>query len=345
MRQVCTQTTDQLMTISKEAATQGLDDDPDLAVARKVLKTEAAALLTLRDDLDEEFVKALDFIFQAKGRVIVSGMGKSGHIGNKIAATLASTGTPAQFVHPAEASHGDLGMITRNDVVLCLSNSGETKELSDIIAYTRRFKIPLIALVGKADSTLGRRADALLLLPDAPEACPMGLAPTTSTTASLALGDALAVALLSRRGFSAEQFRVFHPGGKLGSALIKVVDLMHTGDAMPLVGDTTPMSDALIEMSSKSFGCVGILNSDNHLVGIITDGDLRRHMGRDLLEKSVSEVMTRNPQTIRPDALAGEALAQMNSTGFNGITCLFVVENGTAIGIISVHDCLRSGVI
>ena len=259
MRQVCTQTTDQLMTISKEAATQGLDDDPDLAVARKVLKTEAAALLTLRDDLDEEFVKALDFIFQAKGRVIVSGMGKSGHIGNKIAATLASTGTPAQFVHPAEASHGDLGMITRNDVVLCLSNSGETKELSDIIAYTRRFKIPLIALVGKADSTLGRRADALLLLPDAPEACPMGLAPTTSTTASLALGDALAVALLSRRGFSAEQFRVFHPGGKLGSALIKVVDLMHTGDAMPLVGDTTPMSDALIEMSSKSFGCVGIL--------------------------------------------------------------------------------------
>lgn len=333
------------MTISKEAVAARLDETPDLVAARKVLKTEADALMRLLEDLDGEFVKALDFIFKAKGRVVVSGMGKSGHIGNKIAATLASTGTPAQFVHPAEASHGDLGMITKNDVVLCLSNSGGTKELSDIIAYTRRFNIPLIAIVGKADSTLGRRADAVLLLPDVPEACPMGLAPTTSTTAALALGDALAVALLCRRGFDAEQFRVFHPGGKLGGSLIKVEDLMHSGDAMPLVEESTLMSEALIEISAKSFGCVGIMNADQELVGIITDGDLRRHMGADLLEKSVSDVMTRNPQTISPTALAGEALAKMNSTGFNGITCLFVVDRGRTVGIISVHDCLRSGVM
>lgn len=272
-------------------------------------------------------------------------MGKNGHIGNKIAATLASTGTPSQFVHPAEASHGDLGMITKADVVICLSNSGSTKELNDIIAYTRRFHIPLIAIVGNADSTLGRRADAVLLLPDAPEACPMGLAPTTSTTAALAIGDALAVALLSRRGFDAEQFRVFHPGGKLGDSLIKVADLMHTGEAMPLVREDTLMSDALIEISTKSFGCVGILDLDDALIGIITDGDLRRHMGEDLLGKTVNEVMTRNPQTISSSALAGEALAQMNSTGFNGITCLFVVDDGQTSGIISVHDCLRSGVM
>ncbi|MEX1036225.1 MAG: KpsF/GutQ family sugar-phosphate isomerase [Sneathiella sp.] len=333
------------MTNSKEAVAARVDENPDIVAARKVLKAEADALLQLQDDLDTEFVKALDYIFKAKGRVIVSGMGKSGHIGNKIAATLASTGTPAQFVHPAEASHGDLGMITDNDVVLCLSNSGGTKELSDIIAYTRRFHIPLIAIVGKADSTLGRRADALLLLPDVPEACPMGLAPTTSTTAALALGDAIAVALLARRGFNAEQFRVFHPGGKLGGSLIKVQDLMHTGDALPLVPEGTLMSEALIEISAKSFGCVGILGKDQSLAGIITDGDLRRHMGADLLNKSVNEVMTRNPQTISAHALAGEALAQMNSTGFNGITCLFVVDNKKTTGIISVHDCLRSGVM
>ena len=332
------------MTISKEAVTARVEDNPDIVAARKVLKAEADALLQLQDDLDAEFVKALDYIFAAKGRVIVSGMGKSGHIGNKIAATLASTGTPAQFVHPAEASHGDLGMIT-NDVVLCLSNSGGTKELSDIIAYTRRFHIPLIAIVGKADSTLGRRADALLLLPDVPEACPMGLAPTTSTTAALALGDALAVALLARRGFNAENFRVFHPGGKLGGSLIKVEDLMHTGEAMPLVPEGTPMSEALIEISAKSFGCVGILGKEQSLAGIITDGDLRRHMGADLLNKSVNDVMTHSPQTISAHALAGEALAQMNSTGFNGITCLFVVDNNKTTGIISVHDCLRSGVM
>ena len=333
------------MAISKDAATTRIDETTDLVAARKVLRIEADAILQLLDDLDSEFVKALDFIFKARGRVIVSGMGKSGHSGNKIAATLASTGTPAQFVHPAEASHGDLGMITKDDVVLCLSNSGGTKELSDIIAYTRRFHIPLIAIVGKADSTLGRRADALLLLPDVPAACPMGLAPTTSTTATLAMGDALAVALLSRRGFNAEQYRVFHPGGKLGGSLVKVEDLMHTGDAMPLAQEGTLMSEALIEISAKSFGCVGILDRNNILVGIITDGDLRRHMGADLLGMAVNDVMTRDPQTISSQALAGEALAQMNSTGFNGITCLFVVDEGQTISIISVHDCLRSGVM
>lgn len=316
-----------------------------VALGRRALEIERDALSALIARIDPAFAKACGILLGCKGRVVVTGMGKSGHIGCKIAATLASTGTPAFFVHPGEASHGDLGMITNNDVVLCLSNSGGTKELSDIIAYTRRFNIPLIAIVGKADSTLGRRADALLLLPDVPEACPMGLAPTTSTTVTLALGDALAVALLARRGFNAEKYRVFHPGGKLGGSLVKVEDLMHTGDAMPLVPEDTPMSEALIEISAKSFGCVGILSSEQALIGIITDGDLRRHMGADLLEKSVSEVMTRNPQTIRPTALAGEALAQMNSTGFNGITCLFVVENGKPIGVISVHDCLRSGVV
>ncbi|TNE33572.1 MAG: KpsF/GutQ family sugar-phosphate isomerase [Alphaproteobacteria bacterium] len=333
------------MTVTQQAAADRAAESPDLEVGRTVLKTEADGLLLLHEKLDGEFVRALDFISGAKGRVIVSGMGKSGHIGTKIAATLASTGTPAQFVHPAEASHGDLGMITREDVVICLSNSGGTRELSDIIAYTRRFNIPLIAIVGKADSTLGRRADAVLLLPDAPEACPMGLAPTTSTTLALALGDALAVALLKRKGFDSDQFRVFHPGGKLGGSLIKVADLMHVGEAMPLMSQEALMSEALIEISAKSFGCVGLTDKQGRLVGIITDGDLRRHMGAALLEKRASEVMTRNPQTISPRALAGEALAKMNSTGFNGITCLFVTDKDEIKGVISVHDCLRSGVM
>lgn len=333
------------MTISDQAKIDVADGNADLASARRVLTIEADALRQLEQSLDDNFVQAVNVIAEAKGRVIVSGMGKNGHIGNKIAATLASTGTPAQFVHPAEASHGDLGMITKADVVLCLSNSGGTKELSDIIAYTRRFNIPLIAIVGKADSTLGRRADIALILPPAPEACPMGLAPTTSTTLALALGDALAVALLERQGFNSDQFRVFHPGGKLGGALVKVSDLMHTGDAIPLKPHTTLMSEALIEISAKSFGCVGIIDDDNLLVGIITDGDLRRHMGPDLVDKVVTEVMTANPQTITPRALAGEALAQMNSTGYNGITCLFVKDREEVVGIISVHDCLRSGVM
>lgn len=333
-----TETTDQGTAALKE-------NSRDLESARNVLAIEADAISQLQQSLDRKFVQALDLINQSTGRVIVSGMGKNGHIGNKIAATLASTGTPAQFVHPGEASHGDLGMITKNDTVLCLSNSGSTKELSDIIAYTRRFNIPLIGIVGKLDSTLGRRADVALLLPPAEEACPMGLAPTTSTTMTLALGDALAVALLERQGFDSSQFHVFHPGGNLGSSLIKVNDIMHMGDAIPAVGADTLMSDALIEISTKSFGCVAVTSATGKLVGVITDGDLRRHMGPELLEKKAQDVMTENPQTISSRALAGEALAQMNSTGFNGITCLFVTEKDDILGIVSVHDCLRSGVM
>ncbi len=236
-------------------------------------------------------------------------------------------------------------MIMPDDVVLCLSNSGGTKELGDIIAYTKRFNIPLIAIVGKADSTLGRRADVTLLLPDAPEACSIGLAPTTSTTTTLAMGDALAVALLERQGFSPDQFQVFHPGGKLGSSLIKVSDLMHTGDEIPLIEEEARMDEALLEMTTKGFGCVGITNQEGDLTGIITDGDLRRHMGADMLTKTAREVMTRHPQTTRPAALAAEALAQMNRTGFNGITCLFAVEGSRPAGVLSVHDCLRNGIM
>ncbi|MCG8493163.1 MAG: KpsF/GutQ family sugar-phosphate isomerase [Sneathiellales bacterium] len=333
------------MTSSKETTPPRLDDHRDLNSARRVLEIEANALLAMKESLNGEFVEALDMISAAKGRVIVSGMGKSGHIGKKIAATFASTGTPAQFVHPGEASHGDLGMITREDVVICLSNSGGTKELGDIIAYTRRFNIPLIAIVGKADSTLGRRSDIALVLPDAPEACSIGLAPTTSTTLTLAMGDALAIALLERRGFSADEFHVFHPGGKLGSSLIKVSDLMHSGEEMPLLPEDTLMDQALLEMTTKGFGCVGLTNQAGDLTGIITDGDLRRHMGADLLNKPASIVMTQEPQSTRPGALAAEALAQMNHTGFNGITCLFVLEGKQPVGILSVHDCLRNGVM
>ena len=320
-------------------------NEQDLNAARRVLQIEADALNQLKDGLNGDFVKALDLITASKGRVVVSGMGKSGHIGKKIAATLASTGTPSHFVHPGEASHGDLGMITPDDVVMCLSNSGGTKELSDIIAYTRRFNIPLIAIVGKADSTLARQSDVALILPDAPEACSIGLAPTTSTTLTLALGDALAVALLERQGFSADQFYVFHPGGKLGSSLIRVRDLMHVGEEIPLIGNDQLMEAALLEMTTKGFGCVGITDTDGKLIGIITDGDLRRHMGSDLLTKKAGDVMTRRPQTITPDSLAAKALSQMNSTGNNGITCLFVSDGEMPLGILSVHDCLRAGVM
>ncbi len=333
------------MTSSQDTAASALTENPDLISAKRVLQIEADALIALQQSLNGEFVKALDLMSAAKGRVVISGMGKSGHIGKKIAATLASTGTPSHFVHPGEASHGDLGMIMPDDAVICLSNSGGTKELSDIIAYTRRFNIPLIAIVGKADSTLARRSDVALVLPDAPEACSIGLAPTTSTTLTLALGDALAVALLERKGFSADQFHVFHPGGKLGGSLIKVSDLMHTGDELPLVSEDVLMEQALLEMTTKGFGTVGLTAPDGSLTGIITDGDLRRHMGSDLLSKKASEVMTYNPQTITPNSLAAEALAQMNSKGNNGITCLLVAKNGMPVGILSVHDCLRAGVM
>jgi arabinose-5-phosphate isomerase len=312
-----------------------------LSIGRRVLDREAEALQSLAASLDDSFVRAVELILSATGRVIVSGMGKSGHVARKIAATFASTGTPAHFVHPAEASHGDLGMLARGDVCLVLSNSGETPELADIVAYTRRFAIPLIGVASRADSTLLRQADVALVLPAAEEACPMGLAPTTSTTMTLALGDALAVALMEHRHFTPEHYREFHPGGKLGARLSKVGDLMHGEDEMPLVPAGTPMADALLTMSQKSFGVVGVLGQDGRLGGIVTDGDLRRHMAG-LLERSVDEVMTRNPLTIGPDELAERALSVMNA---RKITCLFVVDpGGRPRGILHIHDCLRAGV-
>jgi len=315
--------------------TAGLD------AARRVLETEAAGLTALAGALDGALLRALDLLGAARGRVVVSGMGKSGHVARKIAATLASTGTPALFVHPAEASHGDLGMVTPADAVLALSNSGETPELADLIAYTRRFAIPLVAVTARPDSTLAREADAALILPPVDEACPMGLAPTTSTTMMLALGDALAVALLTRSGFSAERFRDFHPGGQIGRRLSRVRDLMHGAQELPLVPPTMTMAEAIPAMTARRFGCVGVVEADGHLLGIITDGDLRRHMGPALLGESAAAVMTRSPKTIRPDALAAEALRIMNG---HAITSLFVVEDGRPVGILHIHDCLRTGV-
>lgn len=318
------------------------DIDRDITAARRVLALEASGINALADGLDDSFSRAVAILHRCSGRVVVSGMGKSGLIGRKIAATMASTGTPAFFVHPGEASHGDLGMITVSDVVVAMSNSGETAELADIVAYTRRFSIPLIAITGGANSMLATAADVTLLLPSTPEACPLGLAPTTSTTATMALGDALAVALLERRGFSSDDFQVLHPGGRLGSRLIKVADIMHASDKVPLVAMDTPMSDTLIEMTSKSFGCVGVVNDTGELVGVVTDGDLRRHMQADLLGKSAQDVMTASPKTIRPGALAAEALQLMNA---HAITSLFVLDaDKQPIGILHVHDCLRAGV-
>ncbi len=313
----------------------------DLRSAGRVLALEVAGLKALAKTLDSRFSHALDVMYAMDGRVIVTGMGKSGHIARKIAATLASTGTPALFVHPAEASHGDLGMITAEDVIIALSNSGETPELADLVTYAKRYSIPLIAITGRSESALGDAADVTLTIPDTGEACSLGLAPTTSTTVMLALGDCLAVAMLERRGFSPADFRVFHPGGRLGRRLLHVGDIMHVGDSVPLVPPGTSMADALIAMSAKGFGCTGIARPDRRLIGVVTDGDLRRHMSNDLTQQSVDDVMTRNPKTIGPDALASEALAVMNA---RTITNLFVVDDGLAVGIIHVHDCLRSGV-
>jgi arabinose-5-phosphate isomerase len=311
--------------------------------AMKVLEIEAEGLQALRRSLDERFDRALDLLVAIAGRVVVTGMGKSGHVARKIAATLASTGTPALYVHPAEASHGDLGMVAAGDAVIALSNSGGTAELADIIAYTRRFRIPLIAITSRADSVLANAADQVLLLPRVAEACPMGLAPTTSTTMMLALGDALAIALLSRRGFSPDDFQLLHPGGSLGRRLLRVADIMHGEGEVPLVPPELSMDQAILVMTSKRFGCVGIVES-GRLVGIVTDGDLRRHMSPELLRRTAGEIMTRKPRTIRPDALAAEALAQMNISD-RPVTSLFVVERGSRpVGIIHVHDCLRAGV-
>jgi arabinose-5-phosphate isomerase len=313
----------------------------DLAAAERVLRVAAEGISSLLDHLDESFAAALDLFQNATGRVVVSGMGKSGHIARKIAATLASTGTPAMFVHPGEASHGDMGMITKGDVVLALSNSGETAELGDMVAYTRRFGIPLVAMTRGPDSSLGEAADIVLKLPPLAEACPMGLAPTTSTTVMLAFGDAIAVALLERKGFTAQDFQVLHPGGSLGKRLLRVSDLMHSGDEMPLVRIDARMSDALLMMTAKRFGCVGVVDAKGKLAGIITDGDLRRKMSADLPEHPVTGIMTANPVTIRPQALAAEALGIMNA---RSITIIFAVEQGKPVGILHIHDCLQAGV-
>jgi arabinose-5-phosphate isomerase len=329
----------------KDALTiKGPSESASIEVARRVLRLEIEGLRLLVDSLDERFATAVELVAAVRGRVVVTGMGKSGHIARKIAATLASTGTPAQFVHPGEASHGDLGMIVAGDAVIALSNSGDTAELSDIVAHTRRFRIPLIAMTRRAASTLAETADVALILPESEEACSLGLAPTTSTTGMLALGDAIAVALLERNGFSPSDFQLLHPGGQLGRKLLHVDDIMHTGAAMPLVPLGTVMADAILTMTTKSFGCVGVTGEGGRLVGIITDGDLRRHMSNDLLGAAVDTVMSRRPRTIRPRALAGEALALMNSVTPR-ILCLFVVdETGLPIGVLNVHDCLRAGV-
>ncbi len=317
-------------------------DDGDLLVARRVINAEIDGLQSLAVTLDGAFRAAVDACAAAQGRIIVTGLGKSGHVGRKIAATLASTGTPAQFVHPVEASHGDLGMIGPEDTVLVLSNSGETTELADIIAYSRRFRIPLIAITGGRRSTVAGAADIVLLLPPAAEACPMGLAPTTSTTMMMTLGDALALALLERKGFSSADFHRFHPGGRLGRRLLRVRDIMHRQDEVPLVTPAAQMSDAILVMTAKSFGCVGVCEPEGQLIGVITDGDLRRHMGDSLLRQPVAAVMHRNPKTITAAALAADALGLMNRFA---ITSLFVVdEGGRPIGFLHMHDCLRAGI-
>jgi len=322
-------------------------DHADTAIesALRTLDAEAGGIAAitaaLQSDLRAPFAAAVEAIGNAKGRLIVTGLGKSGHIGRKIAATFASTGTPAFFVHAAEASHGDLGMITADDVILALSWSGEQPEMKNLITYATRFSIPLIAMTAERESTLSKAADVALTLPKAREACPHNLAPTTSSLMLLALGDALAIALLEGRGFTSVDFSVLHPGGKLGALLKYTRDLMHAGDAVPLRPLGTKMSDALVEMTSKGFGCVGITDQRGHIVGIVTDGDLRRHMRPDLMTAVVDEVMTKNPKTIGRDLLAGEALEILNSSK---ITALIVTDANKPVGIVHLHDLLRAGV-
>ncbi len=308
--------------------------------ARRVIALEAEALAAMADSIGPAFDAVVETIEKAQGRVICAGVGKSGHVARKMAATLASTGTPAQYIHPTEASHGDMGMISRDDVVIILSKSGEAPELSDMIAYARRFGIPLVALTAKPASTLGAAADLHLLIPDAQEACAETRAPTTSTTLQMAMGDALAVALLERRGFTASDFRIYHPGGKLGAMLKTVADLMHGGADMPLVSPDTPMADALLEMTAKRFGATGVVDGEGRLVGVITDGDVRRRAGADFAAVTAGAVMTSAPMTIAPTALAAEALARLNETKRSVI---FAVEDGRPVGIAHLHDFLRAG--
>jgi arabinose-5-phosphate isomerase len=317
-----------------------------ISAARRAIEIETAGmnalLAALNGPLGTEVATAVSTIMKANGRVIVSGMGKSGHVGRKIAATLASTGTPASFVHPAEASHGDLGMITTNDVVLLLSNSGESAELKDILNYCARFSVPMIAITANATSTMGRAADIVLQLPKAQEACPNGLAPTTSTLLQLALGDAIAMALLEAKGFSAEDFRNYHPGGKLGARIKHARDIMNRGSDLPLVNSGTTISAAISVLSEKRFGCVGVVDTNGVLVGMITDGDLRRHLKTDLSQQPVEAIMTRSPATIQGDILAAEVIELINT---KRITAVFVVDqNSKPEGLIHIHDLLREGV-
>ena len=320
-----------------------LEIDHDLTIARDVLATEAAALTALGASLGAAFRQAVDALISVTGRVVVTGMGKSGHVARKFAATLASTGTPALFVHPAEASHGDLGMIIAGDAVIALSNSGEAVELAAIVAHARRIGLPLIGVTSIAQSTLAAASTIALVLPPAPEAGPIGLAPTTSTTMQMALGDALAIVLLARRGFSAHDFREIHPGGKLGARLKRVRDLMHKGDELPLVHPGTKMDQALITMPAKRFGALGVVDAGQKLLGVVTDGDLRRAMGPDLLERDVETIMNPNPKTIAGEALAEAALLEMNNAS-RPFTALFVVDDaGMVRGILHIHDLLRAG--
>ena len=315
----------------------------DLKHAVDTIDREIETLEILKGNLDGNLSKALDLLQNTKGRVIVTGMGKSGHVGRKMAATFASTGTVSFFVHPGEASHGDLGMISDDDVIIAISYSGESRELSDILVYAKRHNIPLIAITRNPESALGKNSTLVLRLPDNGEACPLGLAPTSSTTATIVLGDVLAVDLMERRGFSAMDFRQRHPGGKLGAMLCHVSDIMHKGDEVPLLHCNATMQEALLVMTEKMLGCVGIIDDNGCLVGIITDGDLRRWLSPNILTEQVTKVMTKNPKVIRPDALIVDAVNMMNNTG-RGITNLFVTEDDKPLGVIHIHDCLKAGV-
>lgn len=318
-----------------------MSENKDIQSAKRTIDKEVEALRVMENAFDESLSQALDILEKTTGKIIITGMGKSGHIGKKIAATLASTGAPSFFVHPAEASHGDLGMLDKSDVIIAISNGGESKELSDILIFSKRFGLPIIAITKNPESSLGKAGNIVLKLPNNGEACPLGLAPTSSTTATLVLGDVLAVALLERKGFSMTDYKQRHPGGKLGAILQKVSDLMHKGDEMPLVRETANMQEALLTMTSKMLGCVGIVDKENNLLGMITDGDLRRIISSDMLTKAPTDVMTKTPKTISPDVLAAEAVALMNE---KKITQLFALKEGKPVGVIHLHDCLRAGV-
>ena len=327
-------------TLCNQEASVQMNLDKDCAI--QTINSEIDTIVQLRDSLNETFTQALDAMQNAKGRIIITGMGKSGHIGKKIAASLASTGTPSFFVHPAEASHGDLGMITEDDVVIAISNSGESKELVDILNYCKRFGITLISITKNPNSSLGKAGDILLQLPNNGEACPLGLAPTSSTTATLVLGDILTAGLIQRKGFTKADFNDRHPGGKLGSILQKVSDLMHTDSAMPILDENSDMQRVLLEMTSKRLGCVGFINQQGELTGMLTDGDLRRCLSAQILDKKAINIMTKNPKTIAKDLLASEAIKIMHE---KKITNIFVVEDKKPIGVIHIHDLLNNGVV